>query len=592
MTAEMFFVLALAATAVILFVAEVFPVDLVALMVMSTLLVSRIISPEEGISGFSNMATVTVGAMFVLSAGLYKTGALNFIGAYLAKVGKKNFWVALITMMLTIGGISAFVNNTAAVAIFMPIVLSVARDTKVSPSKLLMPLSFASMFGGVCTLIGTSTNILVDSIAIRHGQPAFEMFEFSRLGLIIFCAGVLYMIFVGVRLIPGTRVSGDLTQEFGMGDYLTEIIILPEAKSIGLSLGGSPLIEDLDIDVLEAFRGGRRLLLPSPGIILQEYDVLRVRCNVEKIKALQEREGIAIKSEIEWRDADLESAQAVLVEAVVAPNSMLEGRTLKKIRFRHRFGATALAIRHRGEIMHENLETTSLRAGDALLIEVKSDHLEQLKQHPAFVFISEVDLPDFRKRKIIPALTIIFTVVTTAATGFLPIVVSAVVGSVLLVLTGSITLEEAYEAVEWKVIFLLAGVLTLGIALEKTGAALLLSNVLVSGVGRWGPTALLSAVFFLTMMLTNVMSNNATAALLAPIAIGTAESIGLDPRPFLMAVMFAASLSFMSPVGYQTNTLIYGPGQYRFSDFVRVGTPLNILFWVLCTWLIPVFWPF
>jgi di/tricarboxylate transporter len=530
--------------------------------------------------------------MFVLSAGLYKTGALNFIGVYLAKVGKQNFWVALIAMMVTIGGISAFVNNTAAVAIFMPIVLNVARDTKVSPSKLLMPLSFASMFGGVCTLIGTSTNILVDSIAVRHGQPAFEMFEFSRLGLIIFVVGVLYMFLIGVRLIPSTRASGDLTQEFGMGDYLTEIILLPKAKSIGKSLGDSPLIQDLDIDVLEVFREGRRLLLPAPGIILQEYDVLRVRSNVAKIQALQEREGIAIKSGIEWRDADLESAQAVLVEAVVAPNSMLEGRTLKTIRFRHRFGAAALAIRHRGEIMHENLETTSLRAGDALLIEVKRDHIDQLKQHPAFVFISEVDLPEFRKRKIIPALVIIFAVVTTAATGFLPIVVSAVVGSVLLVLTGSITLEEAYEAIEWKVIFLLAGVLTLGIALEKTGAALLLSNILVSGVGQWGPTALLSAIFFLTMMLTNVMSNNATAALLAPIAIVTAESTGLSPRPFLMAVMFAASLSFMSPVGYQTNTLIYGPGQYRFSDFVRVGTPLNILFWVLSTWLIPVFWPF
>ncbi|MFQ5949070.1 MAG: SLC13 family permease [Nitrospiria bacterium] len=592
MTAEIFFVLALVATAVVLFAAEIFPVDLVALMVMSTLLVSRIISPQEGISGFSNTATVTVGAMFVLSAGLFKTGALNFIGVWLARVGKRSFWVALITMMLTIGGVSAFVNNTAAVAIFMPIVLSVARDTKVSPSKLLMPLSFASMFGGVCTLIGTSTNILVNSIAERSGQPPFRMFEFSPLGLVIFGAGVLYMIFIGVRLIPSSRVSGDLTENFGMGDYLTEIIILPKAKSIGRSLGNSPLVQDLDIDVLEVFRGGRRLLLPSPGIILQEYDVLRVRSDVRKIQTLQEQEGIAIKSGLAWRDADLESAQAVLVEAVIASNSMLEGKTLKTIRFRHRFGATALAIRHRGETMHENLETTSLRAGDALLIEVKRDHLDQLKQHPAFVFISEVELPEFRKRKILPALGIVFSVVATAAMGLLPIVVSAVVGSVLLILVGCITLEEAYEAIEWKVIFLLAGVLTLGIALEKTGTALLISNILIAGIGPWGPPALVSVLFLLTMMLTNVMSNNATAALLAPIAIVTAESTGLSPRPFLMAVMFAASLSFMTPVGYQTNTLIYGPGQYRFSDFLRVGTPLNILFWLLATWLIPQFWPF
>lgn len=592
MTIEVIIVLLLVVSAVILFVTERFPVDMVALILMATLLLSGIITPEEGISGFSNTATVTVGAMFILSAGLFKTGALNFIGAALAKIGKRNFWFALITMMAGVGVISAFVNNTAAVAIFMPIVLGVARDTKVNPSKLLMPLSFASMFGGVCTLIGTSTNILVNSIAERYGLPPFRMFEFTSLGLLIFGAGMLYMMLIGVRLIPNRRGGGDLTQSFGMGEYLTEIVLLPQAKSIGQPLKDSHLVQDLDIDILEVRRGERRILLPSPEIILQAEDLLRVRCNVEKIKQLQEREGILLKSEVKWQDKDLESAQVVLVEAVIAPNSILEGKSLKGARFRHRFGATPLAIRHRGEMMHEKLETIPLQAGDALLIEAQRDHLDQLKQHSAFVFISEVGLPEFRREKILPAFAIIFGVVLTAALNILPIVIGAIVGSVLIVLTGCLTVEEAYEAIELKVIFLLAGVLTLGIALEKTGAAGFLSEFLISGVGSLGPEAILFALFLVTTLLTNVMSNNATAALLAPIAIVTAESLGVSPRPFLMAVTYAASLSFMTPVGYQTNTLIYGPGQYQFSDFLRVGTPLNLLFLILATFFIPLFWPF
>lgn len=592
MTIEVIIVLFLVVSAVILFVTEQFPVDMVALILMATLLLSGIITPEEGISGFSNTATVTVGAMFILSAGLFKTGALNFIGAALAKIGKRNFWIALITMMVGVGVISAFVNNTAAVAIFMPIVLGVARDAKVNPSKLLMPLSFASMFGGVCTLIGTSTNILVNSIAERYGQPPLRMFEFSSFGLVIFGAGMAYMILIGVRLIPNRRGGGDLTHTFGMGEYLTEIVLLPQATSVGQRLRDSHLVRDLDVDVLEVLRGGRRLLLPSPEIVFQADDLLRVRCNVEKIRQLQEREGILLKPGIKWRDEDLESAQTVLVEAVIAPNSVLEGKSLKRVRFRHRFNATALAIRHRGEVMHEHLETTPLRAGDALLIEARRDRLDQLKQHPAFVFVSEVGLPEFRKEKIVPALAIISGVVLGAALNLLPIVVGAIVGSVLLILTGCLTLEEAYEAIDLKVIFLLAGVLTLGTALEKTGAARFLSQFLISGIGLLGPTAILFTLFLLTTLLTNVMSNTATAALLAPIAIVTAESLGVSARPFLMAVTYAASLSFMTPVGYQTNTLIYGPGQYRFSDFLRVGTPLNILFLLLAVYFIPQFWPF
>ncbi|KAA0231559.1 TRAP transporter large permease subunit [candidate division KSB1 bacterium] len=592
MTFEIAFVLVLVILAVILFATEKLPVDLVALLVMGVLLVSGIISPEEGIAGFSNTATVTVGAMFVLSAGLFKTGAVNHLGRVLSRLFKLNLWLALFVTMLIAGGLSAFINNTPVVAIFLPLLLGVARDLGVSPSKLLMPLSFASMFGGVCTLIGTSTNILVSAIAERHGQPTFGMFEFTRMGAIFFAAGILYMIFIGIRLIPDRRGKGDLMQTFGMGDYLIDVVLLPEAESVGKSVADSPLVKDLDLDILEVQREDRLIPLPTAATVLQANDVLRVRCEIEKIKQLQERKGIILKPEIKWRDEELESEEAMLVEAVIAPNSVLDGKTLKDIRFRNYFGGTVLALRHRGATVHEKMESTTLRAGDVLLVKIRRDHLIHLEEHEAFLVVSEVGLPTFRKSKAIPAIAIVAGVVLAAAFNIIPIVSSAIAGAILMILVGCLDLEEAYKAIEWKVIFLLAGVLSLGAALEKTGAALLVSDALIAGIGPWGPLALLAALFLLTTVLTNVMSNNATAALLAPIALAASESLGLSPRPLLMAVTFAASLSFMTPVGYQTNTLIYGPGQYKFADFLRAGTLLNLLFWILAILLIPKFWPF
>lgn len=591
MTFEILLVLAILAGAVACFATERLPVDLVALLVLSALLVSGILTAEQAISGFSNPATVTVAAMFVLSAGLARTGVVKLLGQRLAVVGRHGLRPALLALMALIGLVSAFINNTAAVAIFLPIVIALARDMKISPSKLLIPLSFASMFGGVCTLIGTSTNILVSSIATEHGQAPFGMFELAPLGLVLFAAGGLYMLTVGVWIIPDRR-AGDLTQSYGMGDYLTEILVLPESPAVGRPLRESPLVRDLDLDVLEIQREGRRPMTPGAGTVLAAGDLLRVRCDVEKIRRAEEQEGIVLKSGLKWRDEDLHSAEAVLVEAVIAPGSALQGKTLKEAGFRQIYGGTALAIRHRGEVMRERLATTRLRSGDVLLVEVRSDRVEALKRNPDFVIVSEVGLDEPRQGKLLLAVAIVAGVVAAATLDLLPIVGSAILGAVLLVLTRCITLDEAYEAIDWRIVFLLGGILPLGLALETTGAAGLLSSLLVGTVGLWGPVALVSAFYLLTSLLTEAMSNNATAALLAPIAISTADSLGIDSRPFLVAVTFAASASFMTPVGYQTNTLIYGPGHYRFTDFLRVGTPLNLLFWLLATLLIPWFWSF
>lgn len=591
MTFEITFVLAVAVCAVILFATEKLSVDVVAIVVMVTLIASGIVSPEEGISGFSNKATVTVAAMFILSAGLFKTGAVNYLGTITSRLFRQNFWVGLVSVMISVAFFSAFINNTPVVAIFIPILLGVAKEIKTSTSKLLMPMSFASMFGGVCTLIGTSTNILVNSIAESQGQPAFSMFEIAPLGVAMFLIGTTYMLLIGVHLIPERRAEGDLIESFHLHEYITEVVLLEDSSSVGKQIKDAPLVKEIDISIIEIQRGDETIPLPAADVVLKAGDVLRVRCDLEKFKKIQQRQGVVFKPEFQWRDEDIQSFDAKLVECVIAPHSDFIGKTLKDLNFRSEFGATVLALRHRGVLMREKLSETKLDAGDALLLEVRKRRYNQLKQSPAFVIISEVEQERFRKSKIIPALLIIAGVIITASAGIMDIVASAVIGSVLLVLVGCIKMEEAYKAIEWRIIFLLAGVLALEAAMENSKAGELVSEQIIATVGVWGPVALLSAFYLMTFILTEMMSNTATAALLTPVAIATANTLDLNPRPFLVAVMFAASASFMTPVGYQTNTLIYGPGQYRFADFLKVGTPLNILFWITATILIPYFWP-
>lgn len=592
MTLEIGIVFIILVLAVILFSLEKMPVDLTAIVVMVALLATGIISPDEAIAGFSNPATITVGAMFIISAALNKTGALLFFGDISTRLFRYGFTFALIITMLSVAFLSAFINNTPVVAVFIPVLLKVARDNGIAPSKLLMPLSFASIFGGVCTLIGTSTNILVSSIADQYGQPAFGMFEFTKLGIIFLTIGVFYMVFIGVKLIPQRKTEADLTQSFRMNNYITDIVVLPEAKSVGQRLIDSPLVKELDLDVLYVLRKGNRLLRPISTILVEAGDILRVRCDIEKIRAIQERVGIILKSNLKIKQEDIEADDVFLAEAIIAPHSELEGKSLKSINFRYKFRATALALRHRGQLLHEAFATTRLSAGDALLIEVRKENYDYLKNSPNFVLVSDIYIPKYRKRKIIPAITVVAGVVVVATAGILPIMASALIGSILLVLIGCIKLEEAYHAIDWKVIFLLGGILSLGFALEKTGAAILVSEFMINNLGGFGPVVVLSALYLLTSLLTESMSNNATAVLLAPIAINAAVVMGVDPRPFLMAVLFGSSASFMTPVGYQTNTMVYNVGQYRFSDFLKVGTPLNIIFWLIASLMIPVFFPF
>ncbi len=602
MTVEIGIVLAVLLGAIILFATERFPVDVVAIVAMTVLVVTGVITPVQGVSGFSNSATITVAFMFVLSAALFKSGAVVNIGNRIAQLFKYNFWLGIIVTMVTVGVISAFINNTPVVAIFIPILVGAAAQSKLSLAKMLMPLSFASMFGGVCTLIGTSTNILVSGVAEEHGLEPFSMFEMSRMGIIFFGVGLLYMMLIGIRLIPNRGVEDGLMKKFGMGDYLTEIILTENAPSVGETIKNSPLVKKLDIDILEVKREGQLFITPSGEMVLKAGDILKVRCNVEKIKLLKEREGIILKSDAKFKDEagpqeEKKNNNIVFVEAVIAPNSPFEGKSVKELHFRQKYAATVLAIRHRGELMREKVANTTLRAGDTLLIEVEKDRLYNLQQlelkgRNTFLIVNEVDLPEYRKDKMLTVVLTLVSVILLASLEIMPIMMAAIAGSMFLVITKCITMEEAYNAIDWKVIFLLAGAISLGVALDVTGAARLISLFLIEIIGSLGPVAIVSVLYIITSLMTESMSNNASAVLLAPIAIAAAFELGVDPRPFLMAIAFAASSSFMTPVGYQTNTMIYGVGGFKFADFIRVGAPLNIIFWILATFLLPVFFPF
>lgn len=589
MTTDIAIVLSIIFVAVVLFIWERFSVDTVSILVMIALMAAGILTPEEGFAGFNNPATLTVGAMFVISTAVFKSGIMNNVSQILTKAGRTNFTLCLLFIMLISGALSAFINDTAVVALLMPVVIQVAKESKISPSKLLMPLSFGALLGGVCTLIGTSTNILVSGIAEKQGLPAFGMFEMAPAGICFLAAGIIYILVAGQFLLPSRKTNLDPADDFEMGKYLAEIILLSNSKSAGKTIEACPLTKDFDIEILQVIRENGVVEFPRPYTMLRAGDLLKVRCNIDRLKQLAVREGIQVKG-----DTLHEATQNLaLYETLVTPDSQFIDQSLAEIQFKQTYaGASVLAIRSHGNIIHEKIAHTILKSGDILLLRSDKQAIRLLSQSKNLLILNEFEQKKTNYTKVFATLSIVFAAMTVAATGVMPIVLSAAIGIILLIILGILKPEEAYQAIEWKVIFMLAGVLSMGAALEKTGAAALLGQGIKDTLGNYGPLAVLSAFFIMTSLLTNIMSNNATAALLAPIAIVTAEGMDVSARPFLMAVAFAASMSFMSPIGYQTNTMIYGPGNYKFRDYLIVGTPLNILVWLLAMFLLPKIFPF
>lgn len=587
MTPDMLLTFLVLAGAVALFVSEKMPPEVVAMLTLAALLTLRLVSTEEALSGFSSPATVTVAAMFVLSAGLQHSGSLNRLGEAIARI--RWGWLLALVMMLLTAAVSAFINNTAAVAVFLPLIIAAAVANNLPPSKFLIPLSYAAQFGGVCTLIGTSTNLLVDSMARQAGHDGFTIFEFSRLGLVFVIAGTLYLMFARRFLLPDLGVP-QRADSGHAGRYVVELLVPDRSGAIG-KRGAELLPHDIgDVVLLEIIRA--RSVLPSPrGTDIEAGDRLLVRGSWPDIEAARRKLRLAHDHVATDLEDDVEDGR-VYAEAMVAPGSHLVGLSLADVRFAHVYRARVQGLhRHRLSI-RQPLDQVPLAVGDVLLLDAPESALDLMRADPGLVVMGEREQTRTSIRRSLLALGILTAVVAVAAAGLMSIVAAAIIGCCMLLLLRVLKPEEAYAAIDWRVVLLLAGVLPLGIALQNSGAAALIADASIGLVGGLGPVATLAVIYVMTSLLTEIMSNNASAALVVPIAIATAESLGLDSKPFLVAVAFAASTSFATPISYQTNTMVYAAGGYRFSDFVKVGLPLNLIFIVLAIVLIPRHFPF
>lgn len=593
MTQEMIIVLAALIVAIILFVTELLRADIVAILILACLVLSGVLTPEEGLSGFSNSATATVAAMFVLSAGVERTGVLIPLAKRMQSAFKRSFWLGFMLMIFVAGFFSAFVNNTPVVALMIPVIISSASKSGISPSKVLIPLSFVSMFGGVCTLIGTSTNILVSDISDKSGYGPLGMFEMTSLGLIFFGAGIIYMIFIGLKLLPDYGKITDLDKEFNLSKYLTNIVLLKESLKKAKKLRDLSFLKEENVEVVQLRRGKNRYYLPRKDFELMENDVLKLKCDVDKIKQLKTKIGIEVRPLLSLEVEEHGQEEIKYVEAIISPGSALVGQKLKNIDFRGKYNAALLGIREREGLFSKLMRQEKAVSGDTLLLAVSKKELNTFNENNEdFILISQPDFSQPESKKGFLTIGIVLTVILLASFNVLPILISAILGCLLLLITRCIEAEQAYKAVDWKVIFLLAGAMSFGVALEKTGLAALTGQGVISISGTYGPVIMLSIIYLLTSLLTELISNNATVVLLAPIVIAMAVSLGISPKPFLIAITFAASSSFMTPIGYQTNTMVYAAGNYKFKDFFKVGIWLNLLFWMLATLFIPYFFPF
>ena len=584
-------ILAIIVAAAVLFVTEKLRVDLTALCVLVALLIFRLINPDQALYGFANTATATVAAMFVLSAGLVRTGLVEWLARYLDRFAGKGERKLIIILCVTVALLSAFIINTATVAILIPIAVILAKTRKIAPSRVLIPLSFASQFGGVCTLIGTSTNILVNSLAVANGLKRFYIFEFAPLGIILVIVGILYLALFSRILIPKRKGVDEQIDKYRLCDYLAEMRVKSGSSLIGKKWGTLKNKDLKSIDLIKIIRGDKATWRASKTTI-REDDHLLLHGNANELIKMKDNYQLETKADSVINDQKLQSDKIELIEALVPPRSKLIGQTLSGADYIRRFGCMVLAIQRRGKILRDRLVDIDFDDGDTLLLQCDKESVNRIMQSKDLVVTNELTELHLRKDRAVRALTIFISIILLAAFNIVSILVAALIGAVAMVLGRCITLEEAYTAIDWKVIFLLGGILPLGLALQHTGTATWLANTVMQPLIAMGPLIVLASFYIITAALTEMMSNNASAILLVPIALSAAEIMGVSARPFLIAITFAASTSFATPIGYQTNTMIYAPGGYRFSDFARIGVPLNILFCVITVLVAPIIWPF
>ncbi len=591
MTWEIGFVFAIIIVALVLFVLERYPIEQVALAIPVVLLVAGIITPAEAVSGFSNTATITVAAMLVLGLGLTKTGAVAAIGRWARAAPLGGPLQRLLILCLVVAAISPFLNNTAVVVVFLPVFISVAYQADEPPSLYLIPLSFAAILGGTVTLIGTSTNLIVEGLAQEHGLGELTMFSIAPLGIIYLAVGFLYLFTLGRHLLPRRPGAADLAGKYAVREFVTEFEVRSDSPASGRELRQLKWREKYLVSILGIRRLGRVIWAPGAERRVLAGDILYAQGGSAQLRAMAARERLERPAEYRRDALDLYTSHAGLLELLIAPTGAVAGHTLKELRFQQRYGATVLAVLHRGHMLRDQLGDVRFEVGDSMLVHGPPGSLAALAEEPGLVPLSRVEEPKEPRPRALVAVGIMVAVVAIASSGWLSIMTAATAGVVLMLFTRCVRLEEVYAELDWMVILLLAGLIPLGTAMETSGAAEWLVQHFTSGIGGLGPGFVVGAFFLFTSLLSAVMSNNATAVVLTPVAILAAAELGMNPYALLVAVMFGASASFMTPMGYQTNTLVYGPGGYRVADFVKLGAPLTALLTLVAALLIPIFWP-
>ena len=574
-----------------LLVTQAIRIEVIAVLLIAALGLSGLLTPAEALSGFSNTATLTIAAMLVLSAGLERAGVVDFIGAALARRAHGGVTVVLLLMAIPTVLFSAFMNNTVIVALMIPVALTVGRTTHLSASRLLLPVSYLSILAGTCTLIGTSTNILVDSLYREAGGPGFSMFEFSGLGLVYLLIGGAYVILFVPRLLPHRTALAQLMGENVPGQFVTEVAIPTESWLIGRALSEA-FGEEKEVRVLELIRDEHVSFAPVPETLMESGDVLLIEGTARAIHdMIQQRRVMQGTAVSDSERVTINLVDLRMVEAVVTPTSGFLYRPVQDLKLSRRLGIQVLAVRRLGRHHQYNLRQLRLQSGDVLLLQGQPEALRGLEEAGEVMLIEGIEQTLTFPRKAPLAIGILVSVVALATLKVAPLALLAIGGVGAMLLTRCLTLQHATRALEPAVLLLLAAMIPLGVAMEKTGLALEISAGVVRFGGSFGPVFLIASFYLLTSILTEVLSNNASAVLLTPICLAVAAATGIDPKPLLIAVTFGASASFATPVGYQTNTMVMGPGGYLVRDYLRVGVPLNLIMFVVAAILIPMFWP-
>jgi len=592
------FILVLIIFLIILFVWEPLPISLLAVLVPITLSIFSSfsnISVDDALSGFGNPATITVMAMFVFSAGIQRSGAVQLLGEWISNITGQNPRRQIAFISVLTGSTSGFINNTPVVAALIPMVRELGRKTNVSPSKLLIPLSYTAMLGGTVTLIGTSTNLLASQVSARLINHPFSLFEFTGLGLIVLIIGVTYILTIGYKLIPARiDVEEDLTDEYEMRDYLTEVLVEENCDFVGRSVEEIERDKDLDYDIIRIIRDGKQFMEPLNAKTIRTGDHLIIRAKHETMLELVKSKGMKSLPELIVNDKSIEQPLKgeLLVEVVVPSNSMMVNKTLEEMHFLDRYDCNILALRRGEEITHQDMRNYRFKPGDLLLMLVTENTLERFRRNSNFIIDREFDSNVFDIKKILISAAILLFFIICVAFNILPVAIAALTGAFLMVFTGCINKGDFFKAIDWEVYFLLAGLIPMGIAIEKSGTASYIADQIISVSTQLHPLYILMLIYLITSILTTIISNNASVLIMLPIAVSAAAQLGVNPFAFVLTTTFAASSAFASPVGYQTNLMIYSSGGFKFRDFIVVGAPLQIILTISVPILVRILWGF